>query len=98
MASRGGRGGSVVGSAAAVPEWMTVAEACRYLKVSRSTLFRYMKDGRLPSSQVPGGRGRRIKHEDLDRLLEGEAKDRRQNYGESTGRHRHRRPTMRQGD
>jgi excisionase family DNA binding protein len=60
---------------------MTVADACRYLKVSRSTLFRYMKDGRLPSSQVPGGWGRRIKHEDLDRLLEGEAKDRRQNYG-----------------
>ncbi|MBJ7598188.1 MAG: helix-turn-helix domain-containing protein [Candidatus Dormibacteraeota bacterium] len=65
----------VLGYAAAMPDWMTVAEACRYLKVSRATLFRYMRDGRLPFSQVPGGRGRRIKREDLDRLLESETRD-----------------------
>ena len=49
---------------------MTVMEAAAYLKVSRATLFNYMKRGILPWYSVPGGRGRRLKREDLDKLLQ----------------------------
>ena len=31
------------------PDWITVSEACELLGVSRSTLFRLMKDGDLDS-------------------------------------------------
>jgi len=53
-----------------MPEWVTVKEAGEYLKVSRATLFNYMKRGILPWYSVPGGRGRRLKREDLDKLLQ----------------------------
>jgi excisionase family DNA binding protein len=51
-----------------MPEWMTVAEATAYLKVGRTTLYRLMKDGVLPSFQIEGGH-RRFRQEDLDRVL-----------------------------
>ncbi|HEV3166812.1 MAG TPA: helix-turn-helix domain-containing protein [Isosphaeraceae bacterium] len=47
---------------------MTVAEATAYLKVGRTTLYRLMKDGVLPSFQIEGGH-RRFRQEDLDRVL-----------------------------
>lgn len=49
--------------------WMTVAEALIYLKISKTTLYECMKDGRLPFYYIKGTRQRRIKKADLDLLL-----------------------------
>ncbi len=50
--------------------WLTIMEACDYLKVSKPTLYNYMKDRRLPYYTLPGTRSRRIDRNDLDALLE----------------------------
>ena len=50
-------------------EWLTIAEACRVLKVSRRTLYTYMESGDLPFYQVGGVGHRRIKAEDLEQLM-----------------------------
>ncbi|MDP2947911.1 MAG: helix-turn-helix domain-containing protein [Chloroflexota bacterium] len=50
-------------------EWMTVKEACAYLKVDRRTLYKYMKLGKLPYYQLGGVGTRRFRREDLDALL-----------------------------
>jgi len=50
-------------------EWMTVREACVYLKVDRRTLYKYMKLGKLPYYQLGGMGTRRFRCEDLDGLL-----------------------------
>lgn len=50
-------------------EWLNVKEACDYLQVSRQTLYNLMGRGLLPFAEVLGVRGRRIKKEDLNRLL-----------------------------
>lgn len=50
--------------------WMTVPEALIYLKVSKTTLYSCMKDGRLPFHYIRGTRQRRIRRSDLDALLE----------------------------
>lgn len=49
--------------------WMTVPEALSYLKVSKTTLYSCMKDGRLPFYYIRGTHQRRIKRNDLDALL-----------------------------
>ena len=49
--------------------WMTTTEAQTYLKVSKTTLYDCMKDGRLPFYYVQGTRQRRIKKADLDNLM-----------------------------
>lgn len=49
--------------------WFGVSEACKYLSVSKRTLYNYMQDGRLPFYYLAGTRQRRLKREDLDRLL-----------------------------
>ncbi len=46
----------------------TVDEAAEYLRVSRPTVYRWMRDGDLPFYVLPKG-GRRLKKEDLDKLL-----------------------------
>jgi excisionase family DNA binding protein len=49
---------------------MTVSEAARYLRVTRSTIYRWSEEGRLRFFQLEGGtRGRRWNREDLDALL-----------------------------
>ena len=50
-------------------EWLTINDACRILKVSRRTLYTYMESGRLPFYQAAGTGHRRIRAEDLDRLM-----------------------------
>jgi excisionase family DNA binding protein len=50
--------------------WLTVPEASEYLKVSKTTLYNLMKDGRLPFFYIAGTRQRRIKQADLDALLQ----------------------------
>lgn len=49
--------------------WMTPSEAQSYLKISKTTLYDCMKDGRLPFYYVKGTRQRRIKKSDLDNLM-----------------------------
>ncbi len=49
--------------------WLTIAEACRVLKVSRRTLYTHMETGRIPFYQAGGSGHRRIKPEDLELLM-----------------------------
>lgn len=49
--------------------WMTVDEASKYLRITRATLYAYMKDGKLPFYYLAGTRNRRIKKSDVDALL-----------------------------
>lgn len=49
-------------------EWLTTTEAAKYLKVGKRTLYDYCAKGILPWYDMPMGRGRRFKREDLDKL------------------------------
>lgn len=37
-----------------IPEVMTVDEVAQYLRVSRSTVYRLLRDGEIPASKVGG--------------------------------------------
>ena len=50
-------------------EWLTIPETLEYLKVSKSTLYECMSDGRLPFYYVKGTRQRRLKKQDVDSLM-----------------------------
>ena len=50
-------------------EWMTVAEAMAYLRISRATLYRLSAEGRLPFYTVGSSRDRRFRRRDLDAAL-----------------------------
>ena len=49
--------------------WFTPAEAAKYLRVSRQTIYNYMESGLLPYYELASGGGRRIRRSDLDGLL-----------------------------
>jgi len=49
-------------------ELLTVAETCRYLKVSPRTLYRYIQDRRLPGFKL--GKEWRFARTDLERWLQ----------------------------
>lgn len=49
-------------------ELLTVAETCRYLKVSPRTLYRYIKDRQLPGFKL--GKEWRFVRTDLERWLQ----------------------------
>jgi excisionase family DNA binding protein len=51
-------------------EWFTPAEAARYLRLSRQSIYNYMEQGLLPYYELKSGRGRRLRRADLDSLLE----------------------------
>ncbi len=48
-------------------EWLTVAEAADYLRVSRDTIYRWAKQGKLVLYKV-GGTATRVRKSDLDAL------------------------------
>jgi excisionase family DNA binding protein len=48
---------------------MTLEEGAAYLKISRPTIDRWIADARIRAYDLPSGRGRRLKREDLDELL-----------------------------
>ena len=50
-------------------EWLTIAEACGVLRVSRRTLYTYMESGCLPYYQAAGNGHRRVRSEDLSKLM-----------------------------
>jgi excisionase family DNA binding protein len=53
-------------------EWLTSDEVCEILKISKSTVARYVRRGDLRAIRLPGGkRGHyRIPRTEVDRLLE----------------------------
>lgn len=55
-------------AAATLESWMTLDEAAEYLRVTRSTLYRWMKASKLRSYKL-GDRAVRVKRKDLDALL-----------------------------
>src|SRR5687768_14826705 len=52
-----------------VNELLTVEEACRYLKVNRRSLYRYMSDGKLPYFNIGRSGLRRLRRSDVEALL-----------------------------
>jgi excisionase family DNA binding protein len=48
-------------------EWLTIPEASRYLKVTRATLYRWARQGRLRLYKL-GARATRVRRSDLDRM------------------------------
>jgi excisionase family DNA binding protein len=53
---------------AIVKEWFTVQEAAEYLCVSRRTIYKFTKEGRLPAFRIGRDRHRRFRKEDLDKV------------------------------
>lgn len=51
-----------------VKEWFTVEEAAQYLSVSRRTIYKLTKEGRLPAFRIGKERHRRFRKEDLDNV------------------------------
>jgi excisionase family DNA binding protein len=50
-------------------EWFTVDEAAEYLCVSRRTIYKLTKEGRLPAFLIGKERHRRFRKEDIDKAL-----------------------------
>jgi len=57
-------------AASQVQEWFTPAEAARYLRVSRKSIYNYMEQGLLKYHELKSGGGRRLRRADLDAFLE----------------------------
>ena len=51
-----------------VKEWFTIEEAAEYLCVSKRTIYKLTKEGRLPAFRIGRERHRRFRKEDLDRV------------------------------
>jgi excisionase family DNA binding protein len=49
-------------------EWFTVEEAAEYLCVSRRTIYKLTKEGRLPVFRIGKERHRRFRKEDIDKV------------------------------
>lgn len=49
-------------------EWFTVEEASQYLCVSKRTVYKLTKEGRLPAFRIGKERHRRFRKEDLDNV------------------------------
>ena len=50
-------------------EWFTVQDAAEYLCVSKRTIYKLTKEGRLPAFRIGKERYRRFRKEDLDKAL-----------------------------
>ena len=51
-----------------IKEWFTVEEAAEYLCVSKRTIYKLTKEGRLPAFRIGQERHRRFRKEDLDKV------------------------------
>ena len=49
-------------------EWLTVREAACYMRVSKRTIYRWTRDGKLPAYLIGNHRNRRYKRADLDKV------------------------------
>jgi excisionase family DNA binding protein len=50
-------------------EWLSVPEALKYLSVSRTTLYRWLREGRLRYYTPEGGGRRRLKRSELNQFM-----------------------------
>jgi excisionase family DNA binding protein len=53
---------------AILKEWFTVEEAAEYLCVSKRTIYKLTKEGRLPAFRIGQERHRRFRKDDLDKV------------------------------
>lgn len=53
----------------AVSAWLTPSEAAKYLRVDRTTIYRWEDAGLIHSYPLPTGRGRRFDRDELDAVL-----------------------------
>jgi excisionase family DNA binding protein len=51
-----------------VKEWFTMDEAAEYLRVSRRSIYKLTKEGRLPAFRIGKERHRRFRKVDLDKV------------------------------
>jgi len=49
-------------------EWFTIEDAAEYLCVSRRTIYKLTREGRLPAFRIGQERHRRFRKEDLDKV------------------------------
>ena len=49
-------------------EWFRIEEAAEYLSVSKRTIYKLTKEGRLPAFRIGNLRHRRFRKEDLDKV------------------------------
>jgi len=49
-------------------EWFTVEEAALYLRVSKRTIYKWSRNGRLPAYLIGDHRHRRYRKDDLDKV------------------------------
>ncbi len=49
-------------------EWFTVEEAAEYLRLSKRTIYKLVKDGRLSAYRIGQERHLRFRREDLDNV------------------------------
>lgn len=56
-----------------IPEIMTIAETCQYLRIPRSSLYKLAQEGKIPCQKV--GRHWRFRREAIDRWLESNFKN-----------------------
>ena len=49
-------------------EWFTIEEAAEYLCVSKRTIYKLTKEGRLPAFRIGRERHRRFRKDDLDKV------------------------------
>lgn len=49
-------------------EWFTVEEAARYLRVSKRTIYKWSREGRLSAYLIGSRRHRRYRKDDLDKV------------------------------
>lgn len=49
--------------------WLTLDEGAKYLRISRATLDRWIAEERVRAYELPSGRGRRVRRDELDDVL-----------------------------
>jgi len=50
------------------PDLLTVAQVAQYLQLNRMTVYKYIREGRIPASRI--GKSYRVRREDLEAFLE----------------------------
>ena len=52
-----------------IEPWLSVQEIAGQLSLSESTIRRYIREGKLPATRLPGGRGLRLRWEDVQEQM-----------------------------
>jgi len=63
-------------------EVMTIPEVAEYLKVTRQTVHRLMKDGKIKAFKI--GRSTRIMRSEIERFIQGQIRESNGQLGDST--------------